>query len=191
MSPTPPWVSCAEACWTHVYRGSRVLRASCVCLGSNGHYLLTDWPKWCRSNSADLHRLQDCRICSITAVHRCSGTCGTRADGTCSATFGPSIIPSPHSCISRISGSDDKGSRISPSLWGQPAIKASLKLITGLRNVEDRNHCRLLKRLSTLTRREPQVLVLWLSFIRQVSAGGDERAGEGGRGCICRFSRVQ
>lgn len=79
------------------------------------------------------------------------------------------------------------------TLRSQPAIKASLKLITGLRNVEDRNHCCLLKRLATLTRREPQVLVLGLSFIRQVSAGGDERAGEGGEAVfadLAEFSRL-
>lgn len=51
----PLWVSCAEACCTLVYPGFRVSRASCVCLGSHRFYLLSELPKWCRSNSTELH----------------------------------------------------------------------------------------------------------------------------------------
>lgn len=62
--PPPPWVSCAEACWTLVYPGFWALRASCVCLGSHRLYLPSDLPKWCRSNSTELHRDYTTAPCS-------------------------------------------------------------------------------------------------------------------------------
>lgn len=155
-----------------------------MCLGSNGHYLLADWPKWCRSNSGDSPQsthLQPTAAELRGLQRRSRGTCGTWADDTCYATFIPVKLPSPRSCISKTSGSDDKGGQEFPfngEFLSQPGMKASLKLIAGLRNAEDRNHCGLW-RLSTFTRRE-RVLVFWLSFTRQVSAGGDERAEEEG-----------
>lgn len=183
MAPSPPWVSSAEACWTHVYPGSWVLRASCVCLGSNGHYLLTDWPKWCRSNSRDPHRLHICtslqwswQDCSTTVVHRYHSTCRTWTD-TCNATIILFIIPSPIAPAFQISSSYDKGGRNSPLMESSWA-SLELKLITGLRSAGER--------LSTFTRREPLVLVLEAGV-----SGMRWKGRRGGRSCVCRFSRVQ
>lgn len=46
----PPWLSCAEACWTLVYPGSPVSRASCVCTWVHITFICF----WIGPNEADL-----------------------------------------------------------------------------------------------------------------------------------------
>lgn len=110
----------------------------------------------------------------------------------------PSIIPPHHSCILKISGSDYKENRNSPSIQrnflSDSAIRASLKpMPTSPPRGMQRTEITAVFKKTPLTFTKSTCVLL--GFLSQGSAGGDVRGRWkgpwGGRSCVCRFTRVQ